>query len=67
MHWGVRPTVRKDFGIHDFVLQWQDRILQQLLSGVTLERMHDAELRAASDADVLTTAELISRLTKAIF
>lgn len=66
-HWGVRDTTRKDFGIHDFVLQWQDRILGQLLSSVTLKRMHDAELKASPDADVVTTAELIQRLTKAIF
>jgi hypothetical protein len=66
-HWGVRETTRKDFGIHDFVLQWQDRILDQLLSSVTLKRMHDAELKASSETDVMTTAELITRLTKAIF
>lgn len=66
-HWGVRETTRKDFGIHDFVLQWQDRVLQQLLSSVTLKRMHDAEMKAAPDADLLTTAELLDRLTKSIF
>ena len=66
-HWGVNQTTRKDFGIHDFVLQWQDRILDQLLSSVTLKRIHDAELRAAPESDVLTTAELLQRLTKTIF
>jgi hypothetical protein len=66
-HWGTSNTTRKDFGIHDFVLQWQERILAQLLSSVTLKRMHDAELRVAPDADALTTAELIQRLTKAIY
>lgn len=66
-HWGIRETTRKDFGIHDFILQWQSRVLDQLLSSVTLRRMHDAELKAPSDADVLTTAELLSRLTKAIY
>jgi hypothetical protein len=66
-HWGVREATRKDFGIHDFILQWQDRILDQLLSSVTLKRMHDTELKAPSETDVLTTAELIQRLTKAIF
>jgi Met-zincin len=66
-HWGTQEPRRKDFGLHDFVLQWQDRVLAQLLSSVTLTRMHDAELKAATDADVLTTAELIQRLTKAIF
>jgi hypothetical protein len=66
-HWGTSEPRRKDFGVHDFVLQWQDRVLAQLLSSITLSRMHDAELKAAADADVLTTAELIQRLTKAIF
>ncbi len=46
---------------------WQDRILSQLLSSLTLERMHDAELKAAADADALTTAELLERLTKAVY
>jgi hypothetical protein len=66
-HWGIRETPRKDFGIHDFVLMWQERILAQLLSSVTLKRMHDAELKAPPEADVMTTAELLQRLTKAIF
>jgi hypothetical protein len=46
---------------------WQERILGQLLSPTTLERMHDAEAKLPPDADVLTTAELIERLTKSIF
>jgi hypothetical protein len=66
-HWGIRDTTRKDFGLHDFVLMWQERVLAQLLSSVTLERIHDAELKAPSETDVLTTAELIQRLTKSIF
>ncbi len=67
MHWGVQSTLRKDFGVHDFVLMWQERTLSQLLSSVTLKRMHDAELKAPPDADVMTTAELLSRLTKSIY
>jgi len=66
-HWGVSNAARKDFPVHDIVLMWQERILQQLFSSVTLERMHDAELKAAPDTDVLTTAELMERLTKSIF
>jgi hypothetical protein len=66
-HWGVSPSTRKDFGVHDFILMWQERVLSQLLSSITLERMHDAELKASPDADVVTTAELLDRLTKSIF
>jgi hypothetical protein len=66
-HWGATNTVRKDFGVHDFVLMWQERVLSQMLSSVTLERMHDAELKASPDSDVVTTAELLDRLTKSIF
>ncbi len=66
-HWGVNPATRKDFGVHDFVLMWQERVLAQLLSSITLERMHDAELKSSPDADVVTTAELLERLTKSIF
>lgn len=46
---------------------WQDRVLDQLLSPLTLERLHDSELRVAKDKDAFTTAELFSRLTGAIF
>jgi len=66
-HWGLHGSIRKDFPVHDAVLQWQERIMGQLLSPVTLERMHDAELKVSPDADALTTAELIERLTKAVF
>jgi hypothetical protein len=66
-HWGKEPANRKDFGVHDTLLIWQARVIEQLLSPVTLERLHDGEMRAAPDADVLTTSELIERLTKSIF
>ncbi len=46
---------------------WQSRILDQLLSSLTLERLHDSELHLAADQDALTTAELLERLTKTIF
>ena len=39
-HWGVYSTVtRKDYPLHDVVLIWQSRVLDQLLSNVTLERI----------------------------
>jgi hypothetical protein len=46
---------------------WQDRIASRLLSPLTLSRLHDSELKAAADADALTAAELIERLTKAVY
>ncbi len=67
-HWGVsRFGGRKDFPLHDVISMWQTRVLSQLLSSTTLQRMHDTELKTPSDQDVLTTAELIERLTKSIF
>jgi hypothetical protein len=38
-----------------------------LLSSLTLARLHDSELKASADVDALTTAELIERLTKAVY
>lgn len=66
-HWGKEPASRKDFGVHDTVLMWQERVIDQLIGSVTLERLHDGEMRVAPEADVLTTSELIERLTKSIF
>ncbi len=66
-HWGTNPPLRADLAVHDVIAQWQERILTQLLSSLTLERLHDSELRLPSDQDALTTAELIERLTKTIF
>ena len=66
-HWGVSSSDRKDYPAHDQIALWQNRILDQLLSSVTLDRMHDSELKAPPTEDVLTTAELVERLTKSIF
>ena len=68
-HWGIDPRAkqRKDFAVHDVALRWQERVIDQILSPITLERIHDAELKTSPDTDVLTTAELIERLTKSIF
>jgi len=59
--------LRTDFPVHDVISMWQDRILQQLLSPLTLDRLHDTELELPADQDALTTPELLGRLTKAIF
>jgi len=66
-HWGVDMPPRTDYAVHDILLMWQSRILAQLLSSTTLNRLHDSELRLPADQDAFTAAELIDRLTKAIF
>jgi hypothetical protein len=66
-HWGTEYIDRVDYAAHDVILMWQDRILSKLLSSLTLTRLHDAELKVSADADALTVAELLERLTKAIF
>lgn len=66
-HWGMSGRSRKDFPIHDVILRWQTQVLDKVLSANTLERIHDTEAKVSPDTDVLTAAELIERLTKAIF
>ena len=66
-HWGLPTAKRKDFAVHDVILMWQGQILAHLLSPVTLERIHDAEIKVPADKDTFTTAELLERLTKAVF
>ena len=46
---------------------WQNMALMQLLSPLTLTRLHDSELKVSADKDALTTAELLRRLTKAVY
>ncbi len=67
LHWGSDVLLRKDIAVHALILQWQESILSQLLSSYTLERIHDAELKIPADQDALTTAELLGRLTNAVF
>lgn len=66
-HWGTRVASRPDYPIHKTILAWQDRILSQVMSNLTLERLHDSELKVPADQDALTTAELLGRLTDIIF
>jgi hypothetical protein len=66
-HWGSNVPSRTDFPAHEVVAMLQDRILEKLLSSLTLTRLHDAELKVAADQDAFTAAELMERLTKAIF
>jgi hypothetical protein len=66
-HWGSSPPLRMDYPVHETISMWQERILAQLLSPLTLQRVYDSELKVPADQDAFTSAELIRRLTAAIF
>jgi hypothetical protein len=66
-HWGVDTPLRPDFPVHEIIEMWQLRVLEQLLSPLTLERLHDSELKLAPQHDAFTVAELLDRLTTLIF
>ena len=66
-HWGTSMPSRVDYAAHDVIAMWQARILSQLMSSLTLTRLHDTELKVPADQDAMTTAELLQRLTASIF
>ncbi len=66
-HWGTNVSSRADFPIHDVILMWQSRILDQLLSATTLTRIHDTERAVAPGEACVTAAELIEALTNEIY
>ena len=66
-HWGMEGRPTPDFRPVDVLGMWQERVISQLLSTATLEQAYGAELRAAEEDDVITTAELIQRVTQGVF
>ncbi len=66
-HWGVSIVDRNDYPVHRMILLWQQRVLDQLLSPLTLTRLHDSELKTPAETDAFTTAELLDELTDAVF
>jgi len=66
-HWGTEISPRVDYPVHEIILIWQDRVLAHLLSSLTLTRIIDSELKVPLDQDAFTAAELLQRLTTAIF
>lgn len=66
-HWGEGSTTRIDYPIHRTILLLQDRVLNQVLSSLTLTRIHDNELRVPAEEDALTVAEVMTNVTGAIF
>jgi hypothetical protein len=57
---------REDYPVHEVVLLWQDRVLGRLLDPLTLARIRDSELKVPADADALTVAELLERLSRSV-
>ena len=51
--------------VHELVLPWQDHVLDQLLSPITLSRLIDSELKVPPSRTSFTAAELLQRLTAA--
>ncbi|QDU90526.1 hypothetical protein Pla175_39320 [Pirellulimonas nuda] len=66
-HWGVDDVTRADYPVHEAIAMWQGRVLDQVLSPLTLSRVHDSELKIASEDDAFTGAELITGLTDSVF
>ncbi|MCA9069715.1 MAG: zinc-dependent metalloprotease, partial [Planctomycetaceae bacterium] len=66
-HWGMSSLSRLDYPIHDIVTMMQSQLLSQLLSGRTLTRLHDSELKVANEADVYTLAEHMRTVVNAAF
>jgi hypothetical protein len=66
-HWGADVPERGDYPAHEVIAMWQDRILAQLLSSLTLDRVYDSEMKIPADQDAFTTVELIHGLTSAVF
>lgn len=66
-HWGTSVPDRTDYPVHDMILMWQTRIMNQLLSSLTLSRVHDATLMWSGAADPFTPAELLRWTSDTVF
>jgi hypothetical protein len=67
IHWGAADVDRPDYPVHEAVLMWQKRMLQQLLDSRTLTRLADNEMKVSPEEDRFTSAELLRTLTNAIY
>jgi hypothetical protein len=67
IHWGAVDVDRPDYPVHEAVLMWQKRMLQQLLDTRTLTRLADNGLKVDPKDDRFTSAELLRTLTDSIY
>ena len=65
--WGLRTPPRPDVPVRDTMLSIQSRVLDQVMSPLTLSRMLDTETKLPPDEDAFTVAELLDRLTETVF
>ncbi len=56
-----------DYDVHDRVLMIQARVLMQLMNPMTVNRIHDAELKVTSESDAFTVHDLLSGLSSRIW
>ncbi len=67
LHWGADTVERQDYPVHEVVLKWQQRILEQLLDAKTLTRLADNAMKVGAKEDCFTTAELFRLLLDSIY
>ena len=67
LHWGTDNVDRQDYPVHEAVLKWQLRILEQLLDARTLTRLADNTMKVGPDVDCFTTSELLRALVNSIY
>ena len=65
-HWGLSLPYRLDYPIAEYVATMQSMILYELLNPMTMQRLHDNELKSASDKEPYTLAEHLRTLCLAI-
>jgi hypothetical protein len=66
-HWGISMPYRLDYPISEYVATMQSMILYELLNPMTMERLHDNEMKTLSDADRYTLAEHLRTVVENIF
>jgi hypothetical protein len=66
-HWGMGRDTNPDLPVQKLVLAMQDAVLNQILSAQTLTRLIDSEQKTPAQEDIFTAADMMERLTAAIF
>ena len=66
-HWGLAYPYRLDYPISEYVATMQSAILNELFDPMTMERLHDNELKSVSDNERYTLAEHLRSLVATIF